>query len=116
MNWNDLTIKPTTVHSNKSTRRGNSNRDYSPLGSLDSGTDVKSRGSGRNIDKHTGVNTQGPIGTIIPESNSASNCDIFDSIRSMLDLTYRVFPWNGAAKSESEKFGGRNIFEMRAQK
>ena len=75
-NWHGPTIQPNITHSNQATGWGHSDWDYPPLRILDSGTDIRSRGSGQKIDNHTGVNPQGPIGTIIPYTNSASNCDI----------------------------------------
>ena len=66
---NGPTIQPNTVHSNQATRWGHSDR-YSPLRSLKIGTGVRSGVFGRNVDKFTGVNPQGVIGTIIPEMNT----------------------------------------------
>ena len=76
-NQNDPTMQPTIIHSNQSTVWIHSDQDYSPLGILDSGTDVRSLGSGQNIDNCTRVNPQGPVRTRIPDTNSESNCDIF---------------------------------------
>ena len=92
-NWADHTIKPTIVHFNQYTGPGNSDWDLYPLGSLDSGTDVTR--SGRNIDNRTGMNPKGPIVTTILESNSASNCNIFEYVRGTLGLVYRHSPWHG---------------------
>ena len=109
VNRMDLTIRPTIVHSNQLTIPGHSDQDYFLLGSLDSGTDAPI--SGPNIDNRTRMNPHGPIVTTILESNSASNCNIFDSFRGKSDLAYRGSPWHGAAKSESKNFGGNKTFE-----
>ena len=53
---------------------------------------------------------QEPILTTIPESNSASNCNIFKLVRRTLDLVYRGSQWHDTAKSESENLGGNKIF------
>ena len=76
---------------------------------MDSDTDVPI--SGRSIDNHTGMNPQRPIVTMVPESNSARNFYIFNSIKGALDISFRGLPWHIAAKSESENIGGNNIFE-----
>ena len=65
---------------------------------LDSGTDVLSGGYRWKIDNCTGVNPQVPIGTIIPETNSANNFVIFDSVIRTSDIVYRVSSWHGAEK------------------
>ena len=39
------------------------------------------------------------------------NFKIFNSVIRMLDISYRSFSWNGAAKRKSENLGGNNIFE-----
>ena len=96
-NCNNLTIQPTTVKFDQATRLGHSDREYSPLGILDSGTDVRIGGSRQNIDNCTKINPQGPIGTTIREANSTINCDIFYSISRILDITYRSSTWHGAA-------------------
>ena len=97
------------VHSNQLTVPGNSDREYFPLVSLDSGTAVPR--SGRNIDNRTGMNPQVPIVTTISESNSVSNWNIFNFIRGKSDISYRFSLWHGAATSENESLGGKNIFE-----
>ena len=63
------------------------------------------------MDNLTGVNPQGPTGTIIPETNSACNCNIFNSISSKSDISYRGSSWHGTAKNERENLGGNIIFE-----
>ena len=109
-NRTDPTIRTTVVHSNQATRPGHSYKDYVLLGSLDSGTDVPR--SSRNIDKRTWMNPQGPtVTTKIPESNSASNRNIFHLVNQIPDLTDRVLRWHGIEKSESENLGGNKIFE-----
>ena len=97
--WNDLTIQLTIVHSNQATRWGHSDRDYLPLGILKSDTDVLSKGSGRNIDNRIGVKLKGPIITIIPDTDSDSNCDIFDSVTRTSDISDRSVSWHIAIKS-----------------
>ena len=68
-NCMDPTIQLTIIHSNQATVPEHSGWDYSPLGSLDSVTDViRYR---QNIDSCTGMNPQGITMTMIPESNSA---------------------------------------------
>ena len=79
------TIQQTIVQSKKATGPGQSDWEYFPLTSLDSGTDVPR--SGNNIHNRTGMNPQGSIVTMIPYSNSANNCGIFESVRVILDLT-----------------------------
>ena len=90
--WNEPNIQPTILHSNQDTGWGHSDQEYYPLRSLKSGTDIISVGYGRNIDTHTWVNPQGTIRTVIPYTKSASNCNIFDSVRSMSDLAYMISP------------------------
>ena len=68
---NDPTIQPTIFHSNQETGWVHSDWEYFHIGSLKSGTDVRSGGFGKNIDYRTGLNTQVPIRTIIPDINSA---------------------------------------------
>ena len=85
-NCNKPNIQPTIIHCNQETVWGNSDWYYCPLGSLDSGTDVQIRGYGHNIDNRTGMNPQGPIGTIIPGTNSESKWNIFDSFSKNSDL------------------------------
>ena len=106
----DPTIESAIVHSNQENRTGHSDRDYSPIRSLDSGTDVTRYG--QNIDNRTGTNSQGPIVTMIPEYNSFSNCNILDSARRTPDRSYRSSPWYGAAKIESEKLEGNFFSKM----
>ena len=79
-NWNDPTIQPTIVHPNQSNGRGNSDQNYSPIGSLDSGNDVRIGVSGWNINNLTGVKPHGPTGTMITNNNSVRNCDIFNYV------------------------------------
>ena len=110
-NQTEPTIQPTIVHYNQATVTGHSDWEYLPLRILDSGTDVRSRGSGKNIDNHAGVNPQGPIVARIPETNIASNYNIFDSIIRSSNLTYRGLSWNGSEKRESENLGGKKIFQ-----
>ena len=83
-NWMDPIIQPTLLQFNQATGLGHSDRNQFPLGSLDSGTYVSR--SGRNINNRTGMNSQGPITAMIPESNSVNNCYIFNSVSS----TYRL--------------------------
>ena len=108
-NQTDPTIQPIIVHSNQSTRPVHSDWYYLPLRSLDSGTDVPR--SRRNIDNLTGMKTQGHIGNMIPESNSASKCEIFKSTRRTYDISYRVFPYHGPEKSEIKILGGNKTFK-----
>ena len=84
----DPTIQPIIVYSNQATKLGHINRYYPPLRILDRGTDIPI--SGRNIDNPTRVNQQGPIETNIPDTNSASNFDVFDYVRRTLYLAYRI--------------------------
>ena len=58
------TIQPTITHSNQSTGPVQSDQDYLPLGSLDSGTNFPIYR--RNIDNHIGMNPQESIVTTIP--------------------------------------------------
>ena len=111
-NWTDPTIKQTIVQYKQATGQGNSDRDYFQLGSFYSGTDVTRYR--RNIDNCTGMNPQGSIVTMAPESNSVINCYIFDFSRRMLDLTYKGSPWHGAAKSEN--LGVNKSFENSERK
>ena len=67
---NALNIKPTIFHSNRTTGWGKIDRE-SPLRSFNSGTDVLTGRSGRNIDNHTGVNPQRTIRIINQDINSA---------------------------------------------
>ena len=83
---------------------------------MDSVTNFRSGGYGRNIDNRTGANPQGSIGTITPETNSERNCDIFNSVSSTLDLAYRKYLGHGTAKSKNENRGGNNIFENAERK
>ena len=115
-NHNEPTIQLTTVESNQANRRWHSDWYYSHIGSLDSCTDDQSRGSRRNIYNRTGVNPQGSIGTIIPDTNSGSNWKIFDAVIRTSDLSYRNLSWHGAAKSESVNLGGNNILENSERK
>ena len=69
-NRNDPTIKKTTVHLNKATGPGRSDRNHFPIGSLNSGITITR--SGRNIYNNTGMNPQGHIVTTIPEYNRAN--------------------------------------------
>ena len=108
------TIESAIVNSNQENRTGHSDRDYSPIRSLASGTDVTRYG--QNIDNRTGTNSQGPIVTMIPEYNSFSNCNILDSARRTPDRSYRSSPWYGAAKIESEKLEGNFFFENAERK
>ena len=49
--------------------------------------------------------------TTIPDSNSTSNCNIFESIRGMSIISSRGSTWHGVAKTEIENLGGNKIFE-----
>ena len=95
-NQKDPTIQPTIMHYNKTTKPGHSGQDCSPLGSSDSGTDVTI--SRQNIDNHTGMNPKESIMTIILDTHSAKNCNIFDTVGRTLNIAYRGYPWNGAEK------------------
>ena len=86
--WNLPTIQPTIVHYNQATGWGNRERDYFTLGILYSGTDIQIRGHRRNINNRTGVYPQVLIITTIPESNSESNRNIFNSIIRTSDISY----------------------------
>ena len=108
------TIQPTITHSDQPTGPGHNDRDYSTLGSLDSGTDVPI--SGRNIDNRTEMNPQGPMMTIILESNIAIHCNVFDSVSRIQDLAYRGLPCHRESKSEIEKLGGNKTFENTERK
>ena len=66
-NMRNPIIQPAIVQLYQETTTVHSDQNHSPLGSLDSGTDIPI--SGRNIDNRTGMNPQGPIGTTILESN-----------------------------------------------
>ena len=107
------TIQPTIIHSNQATRPGHNDQDYFPIGSLDSGTDVTRYGW--NIENQTGMNPQVRIVTTIPESESASNRNIFDSVSRISYIFYRGSPCHGAAKSEGENLGGNKNFENTEQ-
>ena len=107
VNQKDPTIHPTTVQSNHTNGQWHSDQDYLHLSSLDSGTDVTT--SVRNIDNRTGMKPQGPTVTKIPESNSAINRNVFDSVRRTSDITYRGLSWNDADKIENENLWGSNI-------
>ena len=52
---------------------------------------------------------------MIPESNRASNCNIFDLVRKTSDISYRGSLWHGTMRSESENlvknYIGNNIFK-----
>ena len=80
------------------------------------GNDTQRGRYGRNIDNCTGVNPQGPTGTIIPETNSTKRFNTFDYIIGTSDLSYRILLWYGAEKSESENFGGNKIFKNAERK
>ena len=56
------------------------------------------------------MNQQGPIETNIPDTNSASNFDVFDYVRRTLYLAYRIVV-ECRRKSESKNFGGNNTFK-----
>ena len=49
--------------------------------------------------------------TTMPETKSASNCAIFDTINRMLDIVFRVLLWHFAAKIESKNLGVNKMFE-----
>ena len=65
----------------------------------------------QNINNHTGMNTQGPIMTTIPESSISNNFGIFDLVKRTPDIAYRGLPWYGTKKSENENLRGNKIFE-----
>ena len=106
-NWKDTTIQQTIFQFKQANVPGNSDLNHFLIGSFNSGIDVTR--PGRNIDNRTGVNPQGHIVTIIPESNRANNCNIFDSIRRTSYLAYRSSAWHGTLKSESEKLTRKKI-------
>ena len=58
------------------------------------------------------MNPQVPIGTITSETNSASNCNKFDSIKGTLDIAYRSVLLHGAEKNKIENLGGNHISKM----
>ena len=113
-NWVYPTIQPIIFQYTQATGPENSDREYFPLGSLDSGTYVPI--SRRNIVNRTGMNPQAPIVITIPHSNIAKNCNIFDSVSRTPDLDYRGSLWNGAEKSEIKNLRGNNIFENAERK
>ena len=76
----------------------------------------RSWGYGRNINNRTRVNPQGPIGTIISETNSARSFGIIDSTSRTFYIVYRGLLWQGADKIESENHGGNNISENAERK
>ena len=78
-NFTDPTIQPSIFTTKKRLDWDTAIWYDFPLGSLGSGTDVPIYQW--SIDNRTGVNLQGPIVTMIPESNSTSRCQIFDSVR-----------------------------------
>ena len=102
-------IQPTIVQFYQDNILVHSDQNHFPIGSLDSGTDVPI--SRRNIDNLTGMKPQGHIGNMIPESNSASKCEIFKSTRRTSDISYRVFPYHGPEKSEIKILGGNKTFK-----
>ena len=108
---NNLTIQSTIFQYNQATGWGKIDQYYFTLSSLKSYYDVWSGGSRGNIDNRTKVNPQGPLGTIIPETNSLSNSDIFNSVRKTSDISDRIVSWNVEEKIESENLGGNNFFE-----
>ena len=84
-NRTDPTIQPKILHPKQATEMVHSECNHFPIRNLNSGIDVTIYG--RNIDNPTGMNPQGPIGTTIPESNRANNCNIFDLVISTSDLS-----------------------------
>ena len=75
--------------------------------------------SGRNINNRTGMDPQGPIVTMIPESNRAKNCNIFDLVRKTPYFAYRGLLWYGTMKSEIENLVenlGDNKFYKNAER
>ena len=68
--WNNLTIQLTIVHYNQAIVWWHSDW-YFFIRIFKSGIDVQSRWFGNNIYNLTGVDPQGPIGTISPDINSA---------------------------------------------
>ena len=103
-------IQPTIVHSNQAKLWGHSDWYYSSLGSFNSVTDFRSGGSGRNIDNRIRMNSQGPIGTIIPETNSVRRFPF----RRMLYFTNWNTTGNDARRSEDPVCN--NIFENSERK
>ena len=104
--------QPNILHLKQATGTGHNVRNHLPIVSLNIGIDVTR--SGWYIDKHTGMKPQGPIATMIPESNREKICNIFDLVGKNLDLAYSGLPWHGKMKSESEKLvedlrGNRNF-------
>ena len=98
-NWTDHTIQPTIIHFKKANGPVHSDRNHFLMGILNSGIDVPRYG--RNIDKCTRMNPQGPIMTTIPKSNGAKNCNIFDSVSRPSYLSYMGSTWHRTIKSES---------------
>ena len=92
-NRNDRTIQPTIIHSNQSSGQGHSDGDYSPLGSLDSGTDAQRGGSGRNIDNCTGVNPQGVTGVSVHAPRQRNSTYIHTVRRSIYDTIRPEHPY-----------------------
>ena len=98
-NWNEPTIQPTIVHLKQVTVAGHSDRNHFPISILNGFIDIPR--SGQNIDNRTGMNQQGPIVTTIPESIGAKNCNTFNSVMKISDITYRELACNGKIKGES---------------
>ena len=105
----DPTIKPIIVHFKQKTGLGHSDWNHPPIGRFISSIDVPRYW--RNIDNRTGMNPQGPIVTLITESNRENNCNIFDLVRRTSDITYRRSMWHVTMKSESENLRGNKIIE-----
>ena len=62
------------------------------------------------------MNPQVPIVTSIPDSNRASNCNIFDSSSRPSDTAYRGLAWHDKIKNESKNLGSNNFFGMMSTK
>ena len=57
---------------------------------------------------------QVPIMNMIPESNRVNNCDIFNSVNKMSDLTYRGLTWRCTMKNETGKLV-KNLRDIKFQ-
>ena len=80
-----------------------------PISILESGIDVPIYR--QNIGNSNEMNPQGPILTMIPESNRENNCNIFDFIRRTSDISYRGSMWYIIVNIESKYLRGNKIFE-----
>ena len=112
-NQTNPNIKPTIIHLKQAKVPGHNDQNHFPIKGSNSGIDVPI--SRRNIDNRTRINPQGPIVTMIPESNRANNCDIFNLVNRMSDIAYRSSPSYGTMKivikNLVENLNGNNIFK-----